>query len=660
MSDSATDTAASEVAPVPAVGTCRLLIVVSLALSFARLMQAQPLQSANDRSRWCTVRALVEQGTYRIDDARRVPGWDTIDLVKHEGHFYSTKPPLLATLVAGLYALIRATLGWTLGRDLLAVTRLILGLVNLLPMAAALVLLLRIVRRASSSHFAVVLTALAACFGTLLLPFLTTFNNHVPAAVSVVFALAAAVPLMVDGRRDAWRFAMAGFWSGFAFTNELPAAAFVAALAALLARVSTRATLLWFTPAAAVPIAAFVVTNWLVTDGPMPFYTEYGSEKYRFVHEGVPSYWMHPRGIDKGTDSVATYFLHCTIGHHGLLSLTPIYVLTLIGWARAGRQLAGRFHNPDASEPAPATFAVLQAAGAALTLIVFAFFLTRTANYNYGGVSVALRWMLWLVPFWLLAIPAAVGNWCRRWWGRSLAGLALAASVFSAWYPFDGPWKHPWLFTVMSDAGWIDYGDPQPQFNRPVRTWIYRLPSGRQRDPDYWIELTGRDVDGIPLSVRIADGGPSNLDDVPVRIVEITETRQGTSTLSRYAVDPAAFEAGADPDAFLQWSTSSTAAQRQAAVHFWRGLPRAAPYRAAAERYVRLPIRTEAFHCIQAAAQVALRSEATGETTWHRRDAWTCDELPFGVAQIDTQVQDASRQVIARQRLTATACGRTW
>ncbi len=47
--------------------------------------KSRPFLSANDRSRWDTVRALVEHGTYAIDDVIREPGWDTIDMVKHPG-----------------------------------------------------------------------------------------------------------------------------------------------------------------------------------------------------------------------------------------------------------------------------------------------------------------------------------------------------------------------------------------------------------------------------------------------------------------------------------------------------------------------------------------------------------------------------------------------
>jgi hypothetical protein len=79
---------------------------------------------ANDRSRWATVRALVDDGTYAIghrDPSAATPdnpygdvgivfedGWQTIDKVFPPGqpNFYSSKPPLLPTLLAGEYWLL--------------------------------------------------------------------------------------------------------------------------------------------------------------------------------------------------------------------------------------------------------------------------------------------------------------------------------------------------------------------------------------------------------------------------------------------------------------------------------------------------------------------------------------------------------------------------
>src|SRR5688500_1763067 len=50
----------------------------------ANWKKTRPFLSANDRSRWATVRSLVEHGTYAIDDIVSQPGWDTIDMVKHK------------------------------------------------------------------------------------------------------------------------------------------------------------------------------------------------------------------------------------------------------------------------------------------------------------------------------------------------------------------------------------------------------------------------------------------------------------------------------------------------------------------------------------------------------------------------------------------------
>jgi len=81
--------------------------------------RARPFLSANDRSRWATVRALVEHGTYAIDQVVAEPGWDTIDMVKHVGpdgeeHLYSSKPPLFATVMAVPYWIIYRVTGATL------------------------------------------------------------------------------------------------------------------------------------------------------------------------------------------------------------------------------------------------------------------------------------------------------------------------------------------------------------------------------------------------------------------------------------------------------------------------------------------------------------------------------------------------------------------
>ncbi|HID22257.1 MAG TPA: hypothetical protein EYP14_07635, partial [Planctomycetaceae bacterium] len=247
-----------------------LLLVLYGAIAAAAIVAARPLLSANDRSRWCTVWSLVERGTYQIDeiDSKRIRGkrrWATIDKVRHEGHFYSSKPPLLPTLVAGLYWAIKHTTGLTLLEHTEAVTRTILLLINWGPMMVALVLLVRLVERYVLDDWSRLYLVAAAAFGTLLTPFLITFNNHTVAATSLVFALYPAIGILCEGQRRGRDFALVGFWAAFVCCNELPAALFGVAVFALLWRVCPRKTSIWFIPAAIVPLAAFFFTNYLVT-----------------------------------------------------------------------------------------------------------------------------------------------------------------------------------------------------------------------------------------------------------------------------------------------------------------------------------------------------------------------------------------------------------
>ena len=110
------------------------------------LQLQRPFLSANDRSRWMTIRSLVEHGTYEIDAIVGQPTWDTIDMVQHRGrdgelHLYSSKPPLLATLLAGEYWLIHAFTGLTLRDNPYEIGRLMLFTVNILPLVLMYVLL---------------------------------------------------------------------------------------------------------------------------------------------------------------------------------------------------------------------------------------------------------------------------------------------------------------------------------------------------------------------------------------------------------------------------------------------------------------------------------------------------------------------------------------
>ena len=126
------------------------LALVALALTAGRISVVTgrdgttAFLSANDRSRWCTVASLVEHGTYAIDTQieivdpirRHIHPWQTIDKVRHLGtddkqHYYSSKPPLFPTAVAGVYKIVHLATGMTLTQQPIYLARIMLALVNL-------------------------------------------------------------------------------------------------------------------------------------------------------------------------------------------------------------------------------------------------------------------------------------------------------------------------------------------------------------------------------------------------------------------------------------------------------------------------------------------------------------------------------------------------
>jgi hypothetical protein len=510
-----------------------------------------PFQSANDKSRWCTIRALGDHGVYSIehlifyDNGSQVPGWYTIDLVRHRGpdgreHYYSSKPTLLSTLLAGQYWLVKQLTGLSLSepREVWPVSRIMLVLTNVVPLAIALALLARLIDQFGQTDWGRLFTLACAAFATFVTTFSSTLNNHSLAACTVVFALAAAIPIW-QGRGRWWHFALAGLFFALTAASELPALSLLALAAAALAWKSPANTALFFAPPALLVAAAAIGTNYHAhgdwrtpyahrQDGPViallpdelavalnagqvpaelrSRLAEQGMElsasgaietksrgdrwelfdpqsQHRFALQRTPegsrslgieirrwdNWYDYPgthwdrrtvTGLDRGEPSPLVYAFHCLVGHHGLFSLTPIWLLSAAGcwmWVRHRRPHAPREEFISRSEMATVSRA-LAIATIAITLIVLAFYLTRPLmDRNYGGGTSCLRWLIWLTPLWLLTLLPAADWLGKSRWGQALAVTLLAVSVFSAHYAADNPWAHPWMFQLGQSMRWFKY-----------------------------------------------------------------------------------------------------------------------------------------------------------------------------------------------------------
>jgi hypothetical protein len=237
----------------------------------------RPFLSGNDRSRWCMIRALVEQGTYRIDSVTSEPGWDTIDMVQHKGrdgrwHLYSSKPPLFPTLMAGQYWLIHKTTGWTLADHPYEIGRIMLVANNVPPMIVFFILVAAMMERYALSDWSRLFVVAVATLGTFLSTFAIVLNNHLQAAVCATVVLYGVLRIWIDGEARRRYFALVGLFAALTVANELPSASLFGAVLVGLGYYYPRQTLVAFAPAALLVVAASFGTNYLAHERWLPPY----------------------------------------------------------------------------------------------------------------------------------------------------------------------------------------------------------------------------------------------------------------------------------------------------------------------------------------------------------------------------------------------------
>jgi hypothetical protein len=158
--------------------------------------------------------------------------------------------------------------------------------------------------------------------------------------------------------------------------------------------------------------------------------------------------WKTPLDLDAFNDTpepYAIYFFHMTLGHHGVLSLTPIFLFSALGAVRLIGG-GGWFPAPRRGGEPMAAVAWLTTV---LTIVLLAFYTWNPKARNYGGSTQGLRWLFWLIPFWLLLLPKGVEWGQTRGWARCLALFALGMSVMSVGYAMRNPWSHPWILDAL-------------------------------------------------------------------------------------------------------------------------------------------------------------------------------------------------------------------
>jgi hypothetical protein len=163
------------------------------------------------------------------------------------------------------------------------------------------------------------------------------------------------------------------------------------------------------------------------------------------------------------------------IGHHGVFSLTAIWMFAIPGvyWLSRGTPGLAPSSQPFPikgerkernnlavleaavrSSPEPLTALAWLIGAVTVACLGFYLFFVPVTIRNYGGGTSGFRFTFWLIPLWLLAlIPAA--DWMAERRARRIVGyILLGISIFSANYAIWNPWVHPWLTEVFLRMGW--------------------------------------------------------------------------------------------------------------------------------------------------------------------------------------------------------------
>jgi hypothetical protein len=409
------------------------LIVMLLVAAWLCVCAFRPHLPVNPISRLATIEALVDHGEWSIDESRFTRM--TVDKVQVDGRFYSSKPPLLPFVGAGIYAVVQATTGLRFAdepQQTASMMRLFLGVAPwLLGMFALGALLDRFI----SSQRARLWTFAAVAMGSVATAYASDVSNHTPAWAALLGAAALAAPLAQGQPLTVGRALAAGLVGGLAGTLDLGALPTVGlfGLAAFAALVHARA--LAHAIAFALAGLAFplfqVGLNYQISGSWKPFYLQ--PEAYTYPG----SYWTRPIEFDALAEPKWLYLLHSLFGHHGVFTTTPFLVLGA-WWLVAGRETELRAR-------------VLRWTALAAVAFTWVYYTLRMGNY--GGRAVGMRWFLVTEPALLLAAARAVdvgGLADRR---PLLLGVLAGAAAVSALGGAVNAWEEGFVYVFFQSLG---------------------------------------------------------------------------------------------------------------------------------------------------------------------------------------------------------------
>ena len=422
-------------APVFGLGGVWVAVVFLLVVCW-RINEPGPRHSGNVWSRYATIESLVERGTLAITHSPVLGNAN--DRIKVGDDYYSDKPPGLSVVGTGVYAVLRVFGCRMIGTDpRLAGVRFrmfnfwMVALLVALPAALGVYLFRACLGPLKLGWLTKDLLAASFGFGTLMLTYAVTFNNHVPAAVLVVGTWAVLLAREAHAERTPARAALLGFLVALAAAIDLPTGGTAAVALAIYLLVTGRSwrEMVAFAAGALAPVLLHGVSQSMVTGSPLvaELYPRYWHWEPGGAGPHVPCYWLHPTGTDTNQEGAVSYLGHVLVGPRGWLTLTPAMVFGLVG-------LGVCLWRPGLRRRGPALLLL------AMLIVVVGYYVGWATRRNYGGQSYGMRWFIALTP--LVCYFGAVWHaHTRRVGWRVLFWIAVGIGVVYSVVGTTMPWS---------------------------------------------------------------------------------------------------------------------------------------------------------------------------------------------------------------------------
>ena len=327
--------------------------------------------SANDRSRLATIESLVERGTFAIDDSTFK---GTVDKIFVEDRFYSSKPPVLPVLGAGVYYILYHGFHLSIEHPLTyyCLTLFLVGV----PATLLLVFFYKSLAFTDLNLGDRWIVTYALGFGTLIFSYSVVLNNHTVAAFFLYLGF--YFWLQIKHRpvnRTKYLF-VAGFCTAFATVIDIPSGLFLV-LFYFLFRMQTKSVASAYVLGAVGPLVLHTILNIAIVGDILP--AQLHPDLYHYPN----SPWNDPKGIDALREPKYIYAFHALIGNHGLLLFTPTLVFALIMLVRIVRNRSHPFWRE----------AIVTVMGCSVIIL---FYIIRTSSY--GGTAFGFRWFIPFTP----------------------------------------------------------------------------------------------------------------------------------------------------------------------------------------------------------------------------------------------------------------------